>query len=152
MLTDGLASLLAGEPTITAIIGTPATRAAKPMLEKPATTGIFLQQLPEGAPLPVIVFMQTEGVPIADSMDGADPLHEARIAFTPQAKTARMAKLLQVTLRRFLEGYRGTLVDGTEIDSVVLASELDAFEYTTFTFHAPIDFRILYRDTGSLQA
>jgi len=145
VLTDGLQSLLANEASIVHLIGTAASRG-----EKPPTNGIFLQQMPPAAKLPAIVFGQTEGSPIADSHDGADPLHEARIAFTCQAKTARSAKLIQITLRRFLEGYQGTLADGTEIGSVVLASELDAFEYAPFTFQAPIDFRILYRDTGSL--
>src|ERR1700727_938808 len=104
MLTDGIASLLAGEGTITALLGTNTSRSDK-------TTGVFLVKMPEGSPLPAIAFQQIEGKPIADSHDGPDPLKEARIQFSCQGKTARIAKILQITLSRFFEGYQGELSD-----------------------------------------
>jgi hypothetical protein len=145
MLSDGIASLLAGQGAITALVGTEQSRSDE-------TTGIFFVQMPESSPVPAIVFSEIDGSPVADSHDGADPLHEARVGFTCHAKTGRQAKLLQVTLRRFLEGYQGLLADGTQVASVTLASESDAFSYAPFLFQAPIDFRILYRDTGSLSS
>jgi hypothetical protein len=144
MLEEGLNALLAGASTITAIVGTPATRTDKP---KP-TTGIFPVQMPEGTPLPALVYSQIsgEGNP---SYDGANSLHQCRISFGCYGSSYGDSKRLQRAVRQLLEGFHATLSDGTPVDNAVLVLELDAFEDAPFSFNAPIDFLLVYADIGS---
>ncbi len=140
MLAEGLYSFLAAAASLTALLGTPSSRTD-------GTSGIFPVQMPEATVMPAIVITQIagQGNPV---MEGADPLHTARVQFSCYGKSFADAKKLSTTLRRYLEGWQGTLPDKSEVDSVILVLESDGFEVAPFIFHCPIDFEISYRDTG----
>jgi hypothetical protein len=146
MLFEGFQQLLKTQSSLKALLGDPTSRADK-------TTGIFPVLAPEGCTMPVIVASQVSGGG-TPSMDGANALHTARIQFSCYASAGQnqgftMAKKLARALRGVLEGWRGTLPDGTEVDSTQLMLELDLFEEAPFEYHTVLHFAFTYRDVGA---
>lgn len=137
MLAEGLYQLLSGEPAI--------QEAVAQMTDQ--TYAIFPVQMPDECPMPALVTMQIAGAGLP-TMDGAEAFHTARIQFSCYGKTFLDAKRLATATRRFLEGYKGTLPDGTEVDSMILVLETDGFEEAPFIFHVPFDLEVSYRDVG----
>lgn len=138
MLSDGLRSLLMQATAVTTIIGTPATRTDR-------RSGVSWVQMVEGADLPALVLstISGEGTP---SLDGADPLHTARIQISCYAGTYAGAKALARAVRNLLEGFAGSLPEGTNVGNVILNAEMDAFEDGPFSFHCPLDFEFWYSE------
>jgi hypothetical protein len=141
MLGEGINQFLLAASTITAIIGTPATR-------KDGRSGIWPVQMPEASTMPAIVLSQIsgEGNP---SHDGANALHQCRISFGCYGSNYGDSKRLQRAIRQLFEAYHGTLPDGTPVDNAILVLELDAFEDAPFSYNAPIDFQFVYADTAA---
>lgn len=143
MLVEGIFGLLAADSSpanpVTALLGE--TRAD-------GTKGIFQMQAPEACDLPAIVYFQISGEG-AGTMDGANVFHTARYQFSCFAKTFIAAKRLQRAVRQALEGFHGTLYENTEVDAVLLVSEVDSIEEEADLFNCPIDFEFLYRDVGN---
>jgi hypothetical protein len=138
MLQEGVNSLLAAAPTIQAILGTPATRSD-------GSTGIWPVTVPIGKPLPALVYMKVGGHEI-NSLDGRGELRVSRIQISPYAETyADVANLCEAA-KDVLCNFQGKLDDGTEVDSMFLVLELDAYESTPKIFHAPFDVEIQYRN------
>lgn len=138
MLVEGIYQYLIASSSITAIVGTPATR-------KDLKTGVWPIQLPEASPLPALVYSQISGDG-NPSLDGGNQLHQCRVEFACYADNYLDAKKLQRAIRQLLEGLHGTFPDGTPIDNVILVLETDAFEEAPFIFNAPIDFTMVYAD------
>lgn len=143
MLTEGIFGLLASADSPPSLVRTMLGESRADQ-----TSGVFQAQAPEGCDLPFIVYSQISGEG-AGTMEGANVFHSARYEFSCYAKTFIDAKRLQRAVRRVLEGYRGTLHEGTEVDTVLLVSELDDVEDDADLFRCPIDFEFLYRDLGT---
>ena len=146
MLSDGLRSLLLQTSAITAIIGTVAKRAANPIPGDSPGSGIYWAMMPEKAPLPAIVLTTVAGAG-TPSLDGADPLHTARVQLSCYGRTYSDAKALARAVRNLLEGYCGTLPDGTHVGDAILNIEADTFEEAPFTFHCPVDLEFWYSES-----
>lgn len=138
MLVEGISKMLKAAATITALVGTPATR-------KDNSPGIFPVQSPEQTPTPFVVYSQISGDG-NPSLDGANALHQCRLSFSCYGSTYLDAKKLQRAIRQLFEGYSGELPDGTPAENFVLVLETDAFEDGPFLFNAPIDFQVVYVD------
>lgn len=143
MLGEGLSALLASTPAIADLLG-----AGSPPVRPDNTTGIFPAQMPEASPLPVIVYSQIAGENAANSLDGANALHSARYQFSCYGKNYADSKRLAKALRDTLEGLHATLLEGTEVDNILLNMESDTFEEAPFIYHTPVDFEILFREAG----
>ena len=133
MLVEGLFDLLSTEASITAVLG---------------SGKVWAGSSPEVAPLPHIVYSQVSGDG-NPGLDGPEDLYQVRFQFSCYGSSYLQAKRLQLTVRRFLEGFRGALSDGSEVDSTTLSFEGDSYEEAPKLYHAPIDFEFVYRDTGS---
>lgn len=96
--------------------------------------------------MPGIALSQIAGAGIP-TMDGPDPLHSARIQVSCYGMTYSDAKQLARAVRNALEGFSGSLPDGTQVGQTILASEMDAFEDAPFSFHCPIDFEFWYSES-----
>jgi hypothetical protein len=138
MLQEGISQALAAAAPITALIGTPGSRADQ-------TTGIFPIQMPESATLPAIVYFDVHGDGLM-TMDGPDPMQFARVQFSCYGKSYGDSKRLARAVRQFLENFAGILPDGTPIGSMRRVSEVDTFEDAPFIYHTPVDIEIVYQD------
>ncbi len=138
ILLAGLRAAMLQTSAVTAIIGTPQSR-------PDGKAGVWCVQMPEEADLPGIVLstISGEGNP---SLDGADPLHYARVQISCFAMTFAQAKALARAVRNALEGWAGTLPDGTQVGDAILVSEPDGFEEGPFSFHCPVDFEFQYSE------
>lgn len=147
MLVEGLNALLLADGPTVALLGTPAARgAAAP--DGISTTGVFAEQVPEGAVLPLIVF----GYAYEENdmtMDGPSVMTRARIEYSAQGSTYAQAKKLARAMRKCFENFTGTLSDGSEVDSVRRINELDTFQDAPFCYVTSVEFRADYRDLGT---
>ena len=147
MLVEGLVNLLLNDGPTVAIIGTPASRDQKEP-DGISTTGVFAEQVPEAAILPLIVF----GYSYEESeftMDGPDALTHARIEFSAQAKIYADAKHLARAMRNCFQNFQGTLSDGSEVDTIKRINELDVFQDAPFAYVTSVEFEVWYRDLGT---
>ena len=97
MLVENLQSFLAASPTITAILGTAASRSD-------STNGLFYEQSLDAPALtmPYIVYSQADGVAIAEIMAGSGLLRSAHWHIICHGSTAKQAKLLAMALKNAL--------------------------------------------------
>lgn len=140
MISDGIYRLVSGSVALQELLGLPADRVDK-------RTGVFFNQAGEEADTPHIVFSEVSPNP-TQTMDGAEAAQSARWQFSVYDVTAEGAKRVARTLRLEIEGFRGTLSEGTEVDGVHYVSEIDLFEPAVAMHHIPIDFEFWYRDVG----
>lgn len=140
MISDGIYTLVSGNAALQALLGLPTTRQDK-------RTGVFFNQAGEDADTPHIIFSQVSPNP-TQTMDGAEAAQSARWQFSVYDVTPEGAKRVARTLRLEIEGFRGNLSDGTEVDGIQYVSEIDLFEPAVSMHHVPIDFEIWYRDVG----
>jgi hypothetical protein len=143
VIADGLYAVLANASAVTAIVGTPATRT-----ETMKTTGIFKVQMPEAAAMPAVVFSQIAGESLM-TMDGPDALRFVRYQFNCYGSTPGDAAKLQRAVRRTLENFTGTMVDGSQVDDMECVLEMETFEDAPFIFNASVDMKIAFRDLGT---
>jgi hypothetical protein len=147
MLTDGLYNLLATSPAITVLLGTNAARNTASNSQD-ASSGIFPMSAPEGVISPYIVYSQISGQGV-DSFEGANPLNRARMEFSCYATSYEAAKKLARAVKSVLLGLSQTLIDGTGVDDILLASERDLFEDGPFQYRIAVDVSIWFSDLGS---
>lgn len=147
MLQEGLVALLAADSGVGAILG----QRPDPPDGMEKGNGIFPNDLPEGAPLPAIVYADIHA---ANEMtfDGPEIFTTARIEFACRGSKYGDAKRLARAVRICLENFTGTLADEdqTEVDSMRRISEVDLFEFAPFEHRTVVDFEIAFRDTGAL--
>jgi hypothetical protein len=142
MISDGIYSRVAASARIQAIVGLPTTRSDK-------STGVFYNQAPQEADSPMIVFSQVSGVGNM-TLDGSEAFMSWRWQFSCYSLVAREAKALARAVRFEFEGYQGRLSDGTEIDSISFASEVDLYDPAPKLHHVPIDLDFYGRDVGTI--
>lgn len=144
MLVEGLYSLIVGDPVVSAILNArPFPRGAV------KTSGLFPMQMPEGDPLPAIVYQEIFGEGTM-TQDGPDPLQYSRMQFDVYGENYKSCKALARALRQLLEGTTGALADGTLLFSAERVSEIDTFEESPFVFRTTLDMRIAYDDLSGV--
>ena len=142
MLFEGLFTLLSGEATITALVGTKSSR-------KDRTTGVFAGRPDESCDMPCISFAEIHGEGMANSLAGPDSLQVCRLQFLYSDVTYAGAKRLARTVRIFLENFTGSLSDGTQVASMLRIAEADTPIEGSDLFHTAQDFTIRYTDSGT---
>lgn len=142
MLFEGLYTLLSGEATITALVGTKTSR-------KDKTAGIFPGRPDQGADMPCAAYSEVHGEGGANSLAGPDALQVCRLQFLYSGTTYADAKKLARTVRVFLENFTGDLTDGTRIASMLRIAEADTPIEGSDLFHTAQDFDVRYYDTGT---
>lgn len=146
MLVEGLNALLLADSNTVALLGTPAARgAAEP--DGVQTTGVFAEQVPEGAVLPLIVFGYAYEQDDA-TLDGPSVTTHTRMEFSAQGSSYAQTKKLARAMRRCFENFTGTLSDGSEVDSIRRINELDTFQDVPFCYVTSVEFEAWYRDLG----
>lgn len=110
MLAAGLYALLAGETTITAIVG----------------TRIEPVELTIGQTMPALVYKFVGGS--SSPTFTTSGMQRVRVEFRCFGSSHLQADTLRETLRKFLNGFRGLLGDGTRVQNVDLIQPLDDFE------------------------
>jgi hypothetical protein len=144
MLSEGLVNLLLTTDPVKSLLA--ARKPAKP--NEPAGAGIRPSTMPEGYPLPAIVYREIHGDGLM-TMDGPDALQFSRMEFGCYGKTYAESKILARGVRQILEAFTGALSDGTVIGTMQRVGEVDAFEDAPFVYMTPVDVAITYLDVGS---
>jgi hypothetical protein len=137
MLIDGLRGLLAGEGTVTAIIGTPSTRTD-------GLDGVFISLYPEKATPPRILLAEMAAKSDI-TFDGPSGFVTTRMGISCTGKKYGDAKQLAAAVRAFLEGLAPTFVlgDGTTIWNAFRVGEADVFEEDPFLYCTMLEMEIL---------
>jgi hypothetical protein len=110
--------------------------------------GIYAGQMPPESLPPITVYgfaYETNEM----TMDGPDPFTTARIELWHQGATYDQAKILARAVRKCLENFRGTLSDGSEVDSIHRISELDTFQDAPFLYLTSVEYQVSYRDLSA---
>ena len=97
MLVENLQTFLANSATITALLGTPATRSD-------SLNGLFYEQAPDvsGLAMPYVVYEQADGSALDETMAGTGLLRTAHWTFECFGSTAKQAKKLAMALKTAL--------------------------------------------------
>lgn len=136
MIGKGLRDLLCNDATIGPMVG----GQASPFVPGNRVRPIML---PEGSNYPAIVFLAVSTAPLT-SMDGVNALQMTRYQLDCYGQNVPQAKLLAQAVHNLLDGYKGTLSDGTEIQSCLPNSDVDGFEYDAQVFCIHLDFNIRF--------
>jgi hypothetical protein len=136
MIEKGLKNLLINDPTVASMTGgtaspfTPGNR-VRPML------------LPEGSDLPAIVYSQVASNYVI-SLDGLNPLQMKRFQLDCYGANAPAAKNLAMAVHNLLDGFSGTLDEGTNVESCFPNQDVDTFEFDPMNFRVACDFDIWF--------
>jgi hypothetical protein len=122
MLCEGLYSLLSGSAELTAIIGNRITPAV----------------LPKNPTFPAITFQQISDRTTVN-LDGS-ATNVVRIEIDCWAQTYLAAAQAQKALHDLLDGYTGTLSDGTVVKYTGSMQGPDIFEHDSLLFRTSVDF------------
>jgi hypothetical protein len=136
MFIESLYSALSNEPTITALLGLPASR-------PDSTTGVFPMQAVDGPTMPYVVLTQASGEPTeGELMDGTGPLTTERWRISCYGTTYLKAKQLAKTVRVFLLS-----LSAAESRSCVLEADDAESIGKGPLFGTHVDFDFVYQDS-----
>ena len=143
MLGEAIYKVITTDAGITALLGTPSTRADK-------QSGVWPMQAPDQPAVPWIVFAQVSGQPLQESMQGTGRLKTSRWRFTCYGTTYKQATQLAQALTEAMISMDGTQAGAAcEVHGAWLRLELDESESlprgTVFASHR--DFEVVYIDT-----
>jgi hypothetical protein len=128
MFIESLYSALSNEPTITALLGLPASR-------PDSTTGVFPMQAVDGPTMPYVVLTQASGEPTeGELMDGTGPLTTERWRISCYGTTYLKAKQLAKTVAA---ESRSCVLEADDAESIGKG--------TLFGTH--VDFDFVYQDS-----
>ncbi len=141
MFQDGLFQYVTSAASITALLGTPATRGDK-------NSGVFAMLATTEALLPYIVFQRVTGRQ-SFSYEGHGQWTESRWRLTCYGSTQRAAVLLSQALKTLFKTFTGNFPDGTQVQNIMLDLEMDDTESlphgTIFAVH--LDYTFQYIDS-----
>lgn len=126
MLAAGLYALLAGETTITAIVG----------------TRIEPIELSIGQTMPALVYKFVGGA--SSPTFETSGMQRVRVEFNCFAGSHLQADTLRETIRKFLNGFRGALSDGTKLQNADLIQNMDLFEQDARQFRCVSEFYLYF--------
>jgi len=146
MLVDALQSLVTTDPTLAALLGSPASR-------PDSTNGVFPVQAPDQPSMPFLVYSQVSGEPLSVTYEGTGRLTEERWRFSCYGTTYRNAKKFAKTLRLFLLNVKpSAAIAGISrwfgAYCVMEADEAESIGRGTL-FSSHIDFNIVYDDNDT---
>jgi hypothetical protein len=147
MLQEGVYQMLAGAPTVTAIIGTPADR-LRWSQGREGTTGIFPGQMPEQAVLPALILVEISGETDV-TLDGPSGLRNTHLQISCYGRSYKEAKNLAETVLGLYDGGQAMLPSGTEVDVSLVRKDPEIFEVAPWVYHAPLDVRFVYREPAA---
>lgn len=125
----GLRALLLADSGISAIVG----------------SRIYPVILEEGATFPALVYQRISG-PRVQSLDGASGLAVLRIAISCYTTLFATARDLAAKIRVLLNGYRGTLSEGTVVGGTLLLDERDVFFEPVRLYRTDLDFQFFVEE------
>jgi len=129
MILAGLFTLLSTTSTITALVG----------------QRIFPVQLPEQSVLPALTY-QIIAVKASPTLTNSG-YQRWRLQFDCWGKDYADATNLRAALRLALEGYRGTLSDGTLLQDAQMIQLVDYFEHDSLHWRSMIEFYLFFNLT-----
>lgn len=137
MIEKGLKDLLCNDPVVGPLVGGSAS---------PFTPGTRVQSflLQPGSSFPAIVYFVVATSPLT-SMDGVNALQMKRFQIDCLSKKSPVeAKTLAQAVHALLDGFRGTLSEGTYVQSCLPNQDIDTFDYDPQTFRVMCDFNIRF--------
>lgn len=143
MLSTGLFNLIKNDSGVQAIVGTVATRSDR-------VPGIFPVLAPKECTTPYVVYSQHSGDPIK-SMDGANKTQFAVYTIMCCAADYPMLKKLSKAIKALLDGYTGTLSEGTLVESSFCFDRGDDIEpqLKGTLYKSRIDVELTFADIGA---
>ena len=140
MLEEGIAQLVAANAGVQALIGNPAR--FYPVLV-PDDVGSA-----SGPPYPVSSYQIISETPNY-LLDGSSPMNQVRLQVDTwsgglQNASYAAAKAVQAAIRAVLEGYRGTLPDGTRVAVIQVAGSRDLYEQDARCYRTSTDYMIQF--------
>ena len=126
MLESGLHSLLSADSTLSELVG----------------TRIYPVFVPESTAFPCLSYQVVSGssdVALDDTV-----VREKRIQFDAWAQTYGVSKQIESALAEILEGYSGTLEDGTTILDCVPSITLDNWEATSHIYRITAEYTLSF--------
>lgn len=126
MFEAGLYALLAGESTISALV----------------SDRITPVRLPIDSPMPALTFKVIGGS--SDATFDTSGLQSPRIEFACFGATHLQACALRDTVRKFLNGYRGLLNDGTFVQGFLLIEPMDFDEQYAREFRCVLEMYCMF--------
>lgn len=126
MIEQGIYSLLANDATIKSLVA----------------NRIYPVLLPTNVAYPAISYQDISASSGA-TMDGSGERMK-RIQFSIWSKAYADGKAVQAAIRNLLDGYSGTLSDGSVLQNVRADNELDGYEKDLLLFQAVIDFIVYF--------
>jgi hypothetical protein len=128
MIEKGLRDLLCADATVGPMVG---NQRVRPMM------------LPEGSDLPAIVYLLIATSPLT-SMDGVNALQMKRIQLDCYGKNGAAAKALAKAVHNLLDGYRGFLSEGTEVQSCLPNQDIDLYDSDRKSYCVHCDFNVRF--------
>lgn len=136
MIEKGLRDLLCNDATVGPMVGGQASPFVAGQRVRP-------MMLPEGSDYPAIVYLVVATSPLT-SMDGVNALQMKRMQFDCYGSNAVQAKALAKAVHNLLDGYRGVLSEGSEIQSCLPNQDIDEFDFDPQVFRVACDFNIRF--------
>lgn len=136
MIEKGLRDLLINDVTVGPMVG----GTASPFVPGNRVRPILL---PEGSDYPAIVYLVVATSPLT-SMDGVNALQMKRFQIDCYGQNAVQAKTLAKAVHNLLDGFRGTLSEGTYVQSCLPNQDVDTFEYDPQVFRVMCDFNLRF--------
>lgn len=130
LLEDGLYSVLSGEATVTAQVG----------------TRIYPMRAPQNATYPLAVYQRITGGRDAVHEDSSTRFAEARFQISVWAKTYRAAKVAAKAVVDFLHERTGAM-GGTTHTATFVEDEIDDQDEETGLFRTILDVRVLHEES-----
>lgn len=125
-LADGIFALLSGESTISAIVA----------------DRVYPLLVPEGVTLPAMTFQFPAGRSYPTFKTSG--LQMLRMQVDVFGETYEDANAGREALRKFLNGYQGTLADGTKLQNVDLMAPGDTYEEYPRQFRCILEFYLYF--------
>jgi hypothetical protein len=132
MLEIGLTSLLQASTAITSLVG-----------QRIFPIAIPKSETPQNGPVPPTLVYKAIGSQSTPTFDTAG-LQRKRIEFACWGTTYIQAITLREALIGVLQGYRGTLSDGTTVQTVLVITGTDDFLQDSLSYCATQEFYILF--------
>jgi|SRR5579884_495242 len=126
MLEQGITALLNG--SIAALVG----------------NRVYPVTIPEGAELPCLSYQVVSGAS-EYALDGSAET-EKTIQFDAWGTTYADAKTIQKALHDLLDGYSGTLADGTQVKGTFRGLELDDFQSEARVYRSLTEYTFQYQE------
>ncbi|SEB40701.1 DUF3168 domain-containing protein [Terriglobus roseus] len=126
MLEEGLFQLLTSDSDVASCI----------------STRYFPLMLPDDAALPAVTYQRVSTV-TSPTLNGFTDLVQVRLQIDTWATTYADARRAAQAIQNAIEGFLGTLPDGTAVAAATLLSQMDTYESVARYYRVTTDYRII---------